>query len=580
LVQLKKIEHRGAIRIGIYFEKNAELQQKAKSIGAIWSNTNKCWYVDYSKPNYNKITSIFPEIEIIKEEDTNSNLSKIGPGDKNQDIAHIATKSSVIRTTTGHKELVPVKKDLNLKVGNDVGKYWTLQMAYSEEISKAMLKIRGVYWNAQYKTYMIFRHVAIKNRVEALLGVKDLLPSNYYVSSENEGINTGIVRLDFNADNRKYMLVGYPPVSNFIQSIKRIKGAIYSKTNNRYMLPASPDIALSVEQISTGLGLKFENHLPQGYLLKKNAPIQKNIHLDGTIDNLMKNVPESVSVYMNAYLDYLLAVNYSHNTIKSYCGTFLMFLKDMGYRNPNEIELNEIISYLGGIMKRGLSATSGHTMVNALKFYYYNVLKKSEFEFDLPRPKKEKKLPTVLTMAECASIFKQIDNPKHKLMLLMGYGAGLRLNEIVTLRWEDILWAEHKIHLKEGKGNKDRMVMLPYSVINYLDNYRQLYKSVDWVFEGQIKGEPYSSRTLQKIMQMAVRKAGLEKRATVHTLRHSFATHLLESGTDIRYIQNLLGHSSITTTTIYTHLTNKVVNKIESPLDNMVNKIRRGLNEN
>ena len=115
--------------------------------------------------------------------------------------------------------------------------------------------------------------------------------------------------------------------------------------------------------------------------------------------------------------------------------------------------------------------------------------------------------------------------------------------------------------------------MLPYSIIGYLENYQQLFKGSSWVFEGQFKGEAYSGRSVQQVMQNAIAKAGLEKKASVHTLRHSFATHLLEAGTDIRYIQGLLGHSSITTTTIYTHLTNKAVRRVQSPLDNMMNQL-------
>jgi site-specific recombinase XerD len=225
------------------------------------------------------------------------------------------------------------------------------------------------------------------------------------------------------------------------------------------------------------------------------------------------------------------------------------------------------------MMQNGLSASSGHTVINALLFYYRNVLKREPFELVLPRPKKEKKLPAVLTMAECFSIFGVIQNPKHKLMLLLGYGAGLRLSEIIGLKWADVLIAEFKIHLKGAKGKKDRMVMLPYSVVSYLENYRQLYPGDSWVFEGFFKGEGYSGRSVQQVMQQALQKAGLDKKASVHTLRHSFATHLLEAGTDIRYIQGLLGHNSISTTTIYTHLTKHAYNKVQSPLDNMMNRV-------
>ena len=209
-------------------------------------------------------------------------------------------------------------------------------------------------------------------------------------------------------------------------------------------------------------------------------------------------------------------------------------------------------------------------LVNALQYYFRTVLKRDSFEIKLPRPRKEHHLPTVLTMEECFRIFSFVDNPKHKLLLLIGYGAGLRRSEIVTLKWQDILFEEHKIHIKQSKGNKDRIVMLPYSIVEVLKDYRKLYPSDDWVFTGQYKGEALSGRTVQQVMKNAVTRAGLEKKATVHTLRHSFATHLLESGTDIRYIQQLLGHSSIKTTMIYTHITPKAEKKIISPLDNLV----------
>ena len=149
--------------------------------------------------------------------------------------------------------------------------------------------------------------------------------------------------------------------------------------------------------------------------------------------------------------------------------------------------------------------------------------------------------------------------------------------EKINLKWSDILFAEHKIHIKNAKGMKDRMVMLPYSIVKTLEIYKQTYNGKHYVFEGQFAGEPYSTRSAQIVMKQALQKTGLDKKATMHTLRHSFATHLLENGTDIRYIQQFLGHASIKTTTIYTHLTNNAIDKIESPLDKLANKTNNKL---
>jgi site-specific recombinase XerD len=272
-------------------------------------------------------------------------------------------------------------------------------------------------------------------------------------------------------------------------------------------------------------------------------------------------------------IDYLMAMNYSHNTVKNYTQAFLLFLRRHQYQNPDILEQRDIVKYLAGMMEQGLSSSTAHTLVNALLFYYRNVLKKSPFEIMIPRPKKEKKLPQVLTMAECLGVFKAISNPKHKLLMMLGYGAGLRLSEIVSLEWQDIHFEEFKIHIKGAKGHKDRLVMLPYTIVSYLQEYRKMFGGEQWVFEGQYKGEPYSGRSVQQVLQQAIAKSGLEKKATVHTLRHSFATHLLESGTDIRYIQQLLGHNSILTTTIYTHISAPAVKKIQSPLDNMADMV-------
>ncbi len=153
--------------------------------------------------------------------------------------------------------------------------------------------------------------------------------------------------------------------------------------------------------------------------------------------------------------------------------------------------------HLAWMSKQGLSASSLAMLVNALLYYYRTVLKQDAFEIRIPRPRKEHHLSTVLTREECHRIFKYVDNPKHKLLLLIGSGAGLRRSQIVSLKWADILFDEHQIHVKQGKGKKDRIVMLPYSIVEYLRNYRQLYPNDDWFFEGQYKGEALSVRTVQ-----------------------------------------------------------------------------------
>jgi len=270
-----------------------------------------------------------------------------------------------------------------------------------------------------------------------------------------------------------------------------------------------------------------------------------------------------------------MAMNYSHSTISNYTNAFINFLQYHNYANPEHMTRKTVVKYLSKLTELGLKSSSGHMVVNALKFYYKHVLEWDDTKsWTIPRPKKEKTLPKVLSLDECQRILSAVKQPKHKLILLLAYGAGLRVSEICHLHWADIDFAEFKISVKSGKGKKDRQVMLPYSIVEYFKTYKELYSTKSYVFEGQVKGQPYSTGSCRSIMRRALKQAGIDKNVNIHALRHSFATHLLESGTDIRFIQKLLGHNSIKTTTVYTHVSQKNTKHIESPLDKMANNIK------
>ena len=204
----------------------------------------------------------------------------------------------------------------------------------------------------------------------------------------------------------------------------------------------------------------------------------------------------------------------------------------------------------------------------AIKFYL-NTIKKDSLETqgilkNLPNFKREKKLPVILSKEEIEMLISATKNINHRLIIQIGYSAGLRVSEIINLKWQDIDFDRNLIHLKRAKGKKDRIVMLSLKVKNSLMNLT--LKKEGYVFLTN-RNSKYTQRTIQKIIENAVKKAGIIKNITPHTLRHSFATHLLENGTDIRYIRDLLGHSNISTTLIYTKVSNKNIRNIKSPLD-------------
>jgi site-specific recombinase XerD len=189
---------------------------------------------------------------------------------------------------------------------------------------------------------------------------------------------------------------------------------------------------------------------------------------------------------------------------------------------------------------------------------------------DLPRPKRERRLPEVLSEEEVRRIFDSVENLKHKTILMLTYSAGLRVGEVVRLRLSDLDEERKLIHLHKAKGAKDRYTVLSPAFLSILAEYLQEYRPKEFLFEGHDRRRHYSERSVQHIFERAVAKAGIAKKVSVHTLRHSFATHLLEAGTDLRYIQELLGHSSSKTTEIYTHVSKRSIEKIVSPLDRVI----------
>lgn len=567
MLHLRKLFHNGNFQIGIYFGFDEELIKKVKQIGARWSKTNKCWYVLYNKENYKQILLHFDHVEIIKDE---NNIRHSEPAVTQHEIVHIAEEISVIHPEYSgrHKGSNPEIAS-NIVLNGSLGKYWILKVPFRKNLTPKLMDIKGVYWHKDQKAFFVLRHINVKIKVEALLGIGEIFPAEFYnLETVVSNANTFIELNEYKSD-KKWMILSCPPIPHFIEQVKRWKGSRFSKANNAFLLSATPAILENLQKLAVELNIPIHNKLPDNYLSKFKALNMKASQLQNLREMMLQQIPVMARTYTLTMLDYLMAQNYSANTIRNYVKSFNLFLRINQYQNPDTLTEMQIVKHLAGMTEKGLTPSNLNMLINALLYYFRTVLKRDTFEIRMPRPRKEHHLPSVLTMEECFRIFYTVDNPKHKLLLLIGYGAGLRLSEIATLKWADILFDEHKIHVKQTKGNKDRIVMLPYSIVEGLKDYRKLYPSDDWIFAGQYKGEAMSGRTVQQVMADAVTKAGLEKKATVHTLRHSFATHLLESGTDIRYIQQLLGHSNIKTTMIYTHITPKAAKNIVSPLDQL-----------
>lgn len=264
---------------------------------------------------------------------------------------------------------------------------------------------------------------------------------------------------------------------------------------------------------------------------------------------------------------------YSSSTQKVYITMFRSFL---GYTYPtplHHIGQETILNYQKYlVITRKVSASYQNQSINAIKFYAEQVLGLERNVYNLDRPMKPQRLPKVLAQQEVLRILSMVNNIKHKAILSTIYGCGLRISECTALRIEDIDSLNQRVWLRNAKGRKDRITLLPDSLLDLLRTYYRLYKPKEWLFEGP-KFKQYSVSSIRKVFNKAKSAARITKPATVHTLRHSFATHLLENGTNLRYIQRLLGHSSSKTTEIYTHVCQTDLTKIISPLDSIMNGV-------
>jgi integrase/recombinase XerD len=268
----------------------------------------------------------------------------------------------------------------------------------------------------------------------------------------------------------------------------------------------------------------------------------------------------------------LILKAYSHNTIKMYKSELSSFFKYFENQNYKDLTKDMIEAYLYHIIsKYRIGESKQNGMVNAIKFYYEHVLGMPREYYDLQRPKQCHSLPNVLSPQEVLKILNSTENIKHKAILTTIYSAGLRMSELLNLRLSDIRSQEGYIFVKGGKGKKDRHTTLSESLLQLLRKYYIQYKPSYWLFEGSDGGQ-YTASSIQKIFRRAQQAAGANPWATPHTLRHSFATHALEYGENLRNIQVMLGHGSSKTTEIYTHVIAVNNKKIRNPLDILLNK--------
>ncbi len=341
---------------------------------------------------------------------------------------------------------------------------------------------------------------------------------------------------------------------DIISKVKTIPGRRWSDTLKCWHVPDTEKILALIEAFNAEFSRNTAKKLFSRYTYRKSDKI-----------------PSAKNQYeIQKFVKWLKGQRYSEKTITTYTDAIQVFFRFCNQKNISAIDNKDIMQFnYEYIIKNNYSSAYQNQVISAIKLFFARIQRRDIRLEEIERPRRPHNLPEILAQEEVAEIIKAIRNLKHKTMITLIYACGLRRSELLNLKLNSIDSKRRLLMIKSAKGNKDRIVPIPEKIIEILRDYYIQYRPKYWLFESTIKGKQYSGASLWKIFKHAREKAGINKFVTLHTLRHSYATHLLDTGTDLRYIQVLLGHKSSKTTEIYTHVSSRSIQNVRSPYENL-----------
>ncbi|WP_260986483.1 tyrosine-type recombinase/integrase [Paenibacillus xylanexedens] len=338
----------------------------------------------------------------------------------------------------------------------------------------------------------------------------------------------------------------------YIERIRRIKGRTWESKQKVWIIP-----------YTTSAIQEFMNQFDS-----EDVQIAPELWVESEDLQQWKTSSKGSNAWSKEPLQKALTLRgYSRKTIKAYCNQVERFLSSLALKDT-DVTSSKVQTYCLGLLEQGISHSSVNQTISAIRFYCKHVLHHPT-EIQYIRPKKQIKLPKVMSEKEVAQLLKSVTNLKHKTILFLTYSSGLRVGEVVRLQCSDLDIERQTLIVRHGKGQKDRRTLLSNLAWEIVQEYITEYRPNRWLFPGQASDRHLTERSVQKVFEEARQRAGIVKKVSIHALRHSFATHLLENGTDLRYIQELLGHTSARTTQRYTHVSMKNIQRIQSPLDRL-----------
>lgn len=365
-------------------------------------------------------------------------------------------------------------------------------------------------------------------------------------------------------NNRVKVFMKFEYDAKAIELIKTLPGVKWSQTEKKWHIGYHPEALNNIRNTfkNTGVYIQTLNDIND---VVKPRPTEIRKPSDALPD-LNKSQKDKV----DQFKDWLRSKRYSESTIGTYIDSIQTFLRYYSTKNLSEITNDDLIAFNNNyILANNYSASYQNQIVNAVKLFFRTVEDKQLYPELVHRPKTQKLLPNVLSKEEIKLILNAPSNIKHKAMLSLIYSCGLRRSELLHIKLTDIDSKRGLVIIRQSKGRKDRVAPLSEKILELLRAYYNAHKPNVWLFEGQDKKSQYDERSLANVLKQSLEKSGISKPVSLHWLRHSYATHLLENGTDLRYIQEILGHSSSRTTEIYTHVSNHNIQRITSPFDNL-----------
>ena len=559
MLKISKINHRDQDRIMLQFPYDREKATMIKQInGAAWSQTLKAWHIPFTIEAYQNLIILFPEADSsIKEF---SKPVKAAVHEKppplpiiGKNVNHEIAGSAAIPVKAGLPSLPVVAKNVNIEVA---GRKIFVGLPKNDDDTRFILSMRYSRWDNMNRQWIVPDYPGNLDLLSDRFGPR----INRLVVHETSNINVrGVQRVIGRNElliirtlaGRLKLIFGFD--SEMAKLLKSFAFHRWDATNKWWTVPYTEKYLAEIEELAGAKSMKvtYEEEPKGDKGVPRSSPME--------IPNYRRCPDEMIQK--------LREMRYSETTLKTYSNLFEEFINYYFRLEINGIGEKQIIVFLRYLVnERKVSVSYQNQAINAIKFYFEKVLGGQRKFYFIDRPRKELKLPEVLNIAEVKQLLAAVENQKHRTILMLGYSAGLRLGEIIRLKINDIDRDRMQIRIVQSKGKKDRYTKLSVKFLPVMDKYMEAYCPKEYLFEGA-KGDEYSPRSIQNMIRDIVAKAGIKKHVTMHTLRHTFATHSLENGVDLRYIQSMLGHASSKTTEIYTHVTTKGFDQIQSPLD-------------